>query len=1084
MNKQPFIHLHHHSTYSVQDGIGYPDEIIENCLSKGFDTIAITDHGTMDCTADYYLTVKRHYPEFKPIFGCEFYMVRDLKETTAKLAHLEETREEYSSQEYKEARRGIIRLYHLTLLAKNFNGLQNLYQLVFEGFKNFYYKPRIDMNLLMKYSKDVICLSGCTGGFLNNHIRDQKVTDKFMETFKKDLYLEIQFNELDIQRELNKDILWAHKNYGLPLVYTNDGHYLNKEDNIVQDTLLLIQQKKTIKDENKWQFTTRHLYIKQANDVRQFNKEFNYKIQKKMFDDMLGTSLDINAKIDKFDFDESIKILTFKNNNKILIDAANKGLRKKKLNTKKEYKQRLDFELDIIKKKNISDYFILISDITDNMSKKMIIGPGRGSAAGSLVSYVLGITNVDPIKHKLFFERFISIDRPEMPDIDIDFQYPDQAKQFLRDKYGEENVAVISTLGTFQPKNLIKDICRVFDLIDFHEVNTFTKQIEKEIKNYIQEAEINKGLIYFDYQLCYDQLPTFRNFIDTYKDKHPEIIHSLTVLLNQVRYLGKHAAGVVVCENLKEKMPLKIQKNEIVCPFVEGATKRTLNDLGFIKIDILGLNTLSIVDYILKKNKLTVDIFDTIDLNDKKVYKFIYEDLNLFGIFQFETSLMKRLIKDVKPTQFNDLSALNSIGRPGPLKAGITAQFGLRKNGIEPEVYVDPKVKPILQESYGLIIYQEQIMEIVKKLAGFTNLETEVLRKILFKKSKEAEKENAIKIKKLKTKFITGCIQNGMEKKKVEKLWDEMAVFGSYAFNKAHSVSYAMLAYWTSYLKTYYTIDFYVALLNIKDAEHYNIIIAEAKQNGVKFRQLNINEMDADFKNIKSEIVFGLRHIKNVGDKAVDEIMKAKNKTKFVSLTEFLCSPKISWTKVNKRVMTSLILVGCFDAISQVNRKQLLEFYSLFLEKKNKIGVNKMDKETIIAKVGAQVLETITDNYTDTEMKEFEDEYLNCNFRYDVWNGPKLKRAIPKLNPFDESRSGRDLMLVTRIKEHVAKNGLMAFIDGVDRFGIERNVVVFADKWTKGMIKVNKVYLVKYYKKDDSPFMLYGSFIDFDKVKI
>lgn len=1048
--KQPFIHLHHHSSFSTQDAIGSPEEIIENCIEKGFDSIAITDHGNLDSFASFYLACQNKYKDFFPIFGVEFYMVEDIEKTDIKIEELKlkKKKKEIKGKEYKEKFAEARRNYHIILLAKNKEGLSNIFQLVYESYKNLYYKPRIDKKLIKKYSKNLICLSGCLSGYMNNFIEDKKEVKFFQDIFKDDLYIEIQFNEMKQQKEQTKLLLKKAKEYKIKFVYTNDGHYLEKGQHLTQEALLMINGKKTISSKDRFSFDTKNLYIKTVKDIKEFNKKYNYKISKKDFDVMLKNSIEIKNKIEKIELDTSPKLMKFPDSyNKIKLKCE-KELKRRGLDNKK-YKDRLKFELSVIKKKKIADYFYLVYLITKEMRKEMFVGAGRGSGVSSLVNFLLNITRVDPIKHGLLFYRFLSEDRGDIPDIDLDFENQDRVKEFLREKFGEENVARISTIETFQIKQTIKDICRIFELYEFKEINKKTKMFDKELETLEENDENFEKNISFKY--LKENSEIFKNI---FKTKKYNIENIFDDLYGQIRHKGLHAGGIIILPELNKKAPLRIMKDkneikEAVIPFSEGQGKNDLSGLGFIKLDILGIKTLSIMNYVIKKNNLSINDLYKIDFEDKKIYDFIYKEKNLTGIFQFETPTMAGLIRRLEPDNFNLLVSLNALARPGTLHSGITDEFIERRMGRSEVVYDHPILEKTLKNNYGLMIFQEDIMMVLHKLAGFEMSVVNKIRKLLSKKLSEGK----AKINKYKKEFIIGCKKvSGIEKEKAEKIWKDIEMFTTYSFNLAHSCAYTYMAYQCSYLKTYYLFDFYESLFNIKSESNFSKIKNEAKKNGAEFSKIDINTINKEFYHKEKTFYFGMNKIKGIGDKAADVIIEERNKKKFKSFEDFL-SRDIDFRVVNKRVVNCLILIDAFHNITEMNQRELMIFFEEFRKNKNKKKKIKIKIEKI-------------EDFAEEEKIENEVKLLSCNWSYDPWDWKKVEKIKSKLQRFDNTRDGRDLLLVAKVKEYKAKNGLMAFVSGEDIDGDLRDITIFANHYEKNSIKENAVYLFYFWKDD------------------
>lgn len=892
MNRKGFVHLHLHSEYSVLDGTLFVKEIVENALKEGMSAVALTDHGNLFGAIEFYKTATEK--GIKPIIGMETYITE-------------------GSMDVKGKESGPI--YHLTLLAETNEGYQNLLRISTEAYlKGFYYKPRIDKEFLKKHSKGLIALSGCLQGeiprkILSNYSDDDLISsvESYLEIFgKENFFLEIQDVGFGENKIVNRKLLEISSKLGVKTVATNDVHFLKPEDKLLQEIVISIQSGYKLDDPRRMRIETDQIYFKSAEEMWQLFGEL---------EEPLINTLEIAERVNvKLELDPTkIHLPRFEippqysDPHEMLVDLANKGLRRRfGEELPEEYRERLERELKVIKDLGFSQYFLIIWDLVNEAKKRDIpVGPGRGSAVGSLVLYAIGVTDVDPIKYGLIFERFLNPERVSPPDVDIDFAdlRRDEMIKYIREKYGEENVAQIITFGRAKAKQAIKDVARVLGL-PYSDSDKLTK------------AMVGSGSLEDEYEN--NQL--FRQLVDS-NSKYKEVFDLARRVEGRVRNISTHAAGVVIAPDKIYKIaPLyKSEDDETVTVQFD---MKSLELLGLLKVDLLGLRTLTIVNNTVEmvREKEPEFTLQNIPLDDNKTYELLSLG-DTTGVFQLESEGFRKALKRLKPDKIEDLVAILALYRPGPIKSGMLESYIRRKNKDEQVEYVDDRVREFLEETYGVIAYQEQVMLLASKLAGFSLGEADLLRKAMGKKQKEV-------MEKMMRSFVDGCVKNGIEEAKAVQIFNDIVPFAEYGFNKSHAAGYAQLAYITAYLKAHYPLEFIVANMNAEmNTQDFQDkvykFLSEARKLGFKVKSPSINESDFDFK-ISGEgvIVFGLGAIKNVGKSAVEEILLARARFgKFSSIEKFLTS--VDTRKVNRKTLESLIKAGAFDEIFE-NRKSLL----------------------------------------------------------------------------------------------------------------------------------------------------------------
>ena len=881
----PFTHLHVHTEYSLLDGASRIGDLIRTTKELGMDSIAITDHGAMYGVIDFYKEAKKQ--EIKPIIGCEVYLAPG------------------PCQAHKEV--DGVRYYHLILLAENQTGYRNLVQLVSQAnIQGMYYKPRIDKALLRKHHEGIICLSACIAGEIprailqDNMTRADALVKEYFDIFGKDnFFLEIQNHGLAEEKKANEGLVLLAKKYGVGLVATNDLHYVHRADSEFHDILLCVQMAKTVDDPDRMRFNSDDYYLKSPEEMAALFPEYPEAIAN-------TEKIAARCKVD-FEFGH-LQLPYYPIPEDYADDAAylralcEEAIPSHYADGTKEVRERLEYELEIIHRMGYDSYFLIVWDFISYSRKVGIsVGPGRGSAAGSIVAYLLGITNLDPLKYKLLFERFLNPERVSMPDIDVDFCYirREEVIDYVKKRYGYDHVAQIVTFGTMAAKGAIRDVGRVLNL-SFSEVSEIAKFIPNELKITIDKAL--KGSQ--DFRALYESNPTVKRVIDLARKLEGLPRHSST-----------HAAGVVIARNpLTDYLPVSVSEGTLVTEF----DKDHVEELGLLKMDFLGLRTLTVISDTIENIKHSrhesVDI-DAIPLEDELTVKMLCEG-RTGAVFQMESGGMTNLVRDLAPERFDDLIPLVALYRPGPLGSGMVEDFIAGRHGTKEVTYMHPLLEPILKETFGVVLYQEQVMQIVQVLAGFSLGQADLLRRAMGKKKHEilmAQKES----------FLAGCQKNGIEAGLANTIFDLLTHFADYGFNKSHSAAYALVAWQTAYLKAHYPAEFMAAMLtSIIDTQRVPAYIELCRRMGIAILPPDINASSSFFSVDGEAIRFGLAAVRNVGEAAIEGMVKAREEGgAFRSLFDF-CR-RMDMRTVNKRVLESLIKCGAFDSMG-AKRSQLL----------------------------------------------------------------------------------------------------------------------------------------------------------------
>lgn len=1065
----PFVHLHVHTQYSLLDGAIRFKHLFNRVRDFGMDSVAITDHGSMFGALEFYLNATDN--NIKPIIGCECYLApRKLTDKT--------------SQDGK-------RLSHLILLAENNEGYRNLCKLAsIAQLEGFYYKPRIDKEVLQKYSRGLIALSACLHGEIpmligEGNIKEADNAARFYQGLfgENNFYLELQNNGMEIQNKINEALVDMGNRLSIPLVATNDCHYLNKEDARAHEILLCIQTGKTVQDPSHFKFETDQLYFKSGEEMNNFFASTPDAI-KNTADIAKRCNIDMDFNNYHFPLYTAIEGNT---EQELLEQKVLHGFERvfAKIKSKNPaidenlYRQRLKHEMSVIISMGFPGYFLIVADFIKYAKDNNIpVGPGRGSAAGSLVAYSLGITNLDPIEHGLIFERFLNPARKSMPDIDVDFciNGRDKVLKYVVEKYGENRVSQITTFGSMKTRAVIRDVGRALD-IPLREIDEIAKMIPDVLNISLDDALTQEPRL--------SELARQRSDI-------AELITICRTLEGLTRHASTHAAGVVISDKpLDEYLPLYRGKNgELVTQF----DMKRVEKIGLVKFDFLGLRNLTVIantlSLISKQGNSPPDI-DSLDLTDQATYRLLAEG-NTTGVFQLESKGMKELLKRVRPENFEDITALVALYRPGPIESGMIDDYVERKHGRKSVEYLVPELEPILKETYGVIVYQEQVMKIAGVIAGYSMAEADDLRKAMGKKIVEimaAQRE----------RFVSGATANGVPKEKADTLFSLIDKFGGYGFNKSHSAAYALIAYQTAYLKTHYQVEFMASLLTSEMGSTDSVVkyISECSSNGVSVLPPDINESDRDFSVSDRNIRFGLVAVKNVGENAIEAVIETRNKDKFTSLFNF-CE-RVDLKKVNKRVIESLIKCGAFDSTGTFRSRMMailddaVEYGQRVQREKNSPQIGLFGEMT--ENESFQDIPRIPeiDEWNEKELLAFEKEYLGFYITGHPLN--KYKELITKytntdslaIKDMNDGEIARFGGIITNIKIIKTRKGDdMAYVVTEDMIGsIETTVFPSVYSLAVDVLAADKPIIIqgKIQKDEKSLKVLADTIVPFAKVE-
>ena len=942
-----FAHLHTHTEFSLLDGAGKIGVILDKCKELGMDSMAITDHGVMYGVVDFYKEALKR--DIRPVIGCEVYVAP--RSMDDKQAH---TDKEYA---------------HLVLLAENNEGYHNLMKLVSLGFtRGFYYKPRIDYDILAQYHKGLIGLSACLSGDIPKLLLDGQYQKAMLLATrleqimgKNNFFIEIQDHGLPEQKRTNPQLIQISRETSIPLIATNDIHYIKKEDSEAHEVLLCVQTGKTMEDPQRLRFATSEFYIKSPVEMEQLFKEYP---------DALENTIKIAERCHvDFDF-HTIHLPEYdvpegKPHAQYLHELCDKGLKLKYTNITKEIQDRLEFELRTIEQMGYVDYFLIVWDfIKYAKDHQIMVGPGRGSAAGSIVAYTLDITGIDPLKYNLLFERFLNPDRISMPDIDIDFCFERRQEviDYVIQKYGKDRVAQIITFGTMAARAAIRDVGRALN-IPYAEVDQVAKMIPFELNMNIERALQISG-----------ELAQHREENDTIR----KLLDTAQALEGLPRHASTHAAGIVISKMpIADYVPLQKNDENIVTQF----SMNLLEQLGLLKMDFLGLRTLTVIrdalDLIKNSTGNRVEL-ESLALDDPHIYEMLSLG-DTDGVFQLESAGMKQFMKELKPSSFEDIIAGISLYRPGPMEQ--IPRYVEGKYHPETIHYAHPLLEPILQVTHGCMVYQEQVMQIVRDLGGYSLGRSDLVRRAMSKKKKDVmQKERAYFIHGLEENgklIIPGAIRNGVPEQIANSIFDEMMAFAEYAFNKSHAAAYGVVAYWTAWLKYYYPVEYMAALMTsiMGNSSKIASYIQYCKKIGIPILPPDVNKSEPKFTVEGKSIRFGLVAVKNVGLNAILSILNIRQqKGEFIGFLDF-CQ-KLDSETINKKLVESLIKSGAFDSM-KVYRSQLMAVYEKTMEgvaqnrKRNIAGqVSLFDIEQPSVKAPAAVFETLP------QIKEYSMKYM------------------------------------------------------------------------------------------------------------
>ncbi|MEW5797371.1 MAG: DNA polymerase III subunit alpha [Bacteroidota bacterium] len=1041
-----FIHLHNHTHYSLLDGAATVETLLKAAADNNMPAVALTDHGVMFGAIEFYKKAKKK--NLKPIIGCEVYILTKGSRFT-KSKERDDGNDLLVSDGKTKKKRDY---HHLILLCKDIVGYKNLIKLVTLGHtEGYYYKPRIDFELLSQYHEGLVCMSACAGGVVANPLINgdyeeaKEIATMYKNLFGDDFYLEIQDHGIPAEKIVLRDMPKLAKELNIKLVATNDCHYIKKEHAVAHNVMLLIPDADASNppDINNLRYGTDQIYFKSAQEMCELFKEFPEAIANTLeITEKCNLNLELGKnQMPKFPIPPDAGVSTLE---EYLEKIAWEGLRKRYKEITPEIKARIEHELAVVKSMGYAGYFLIVADfIQAARDRGVMVGPGRGSAAGSIVAYATGITNVDPLKYDLLFERFLNPDRISMPDIDVDFSDSKREVviEYVRDKYGKDNVAQIITFGTLSSKAVLKDVARVLG-IPLSVVESINKQIPTILGKVmpIQEA--------------LDTLPDLKPFKENPDQKIQQMFEIAKVLEGMNRNAGMHAAGVVIApEPLVNFVPMyKTPSTELMTQF----TMKDLEEAGLLKMDFLGLRTLTVIenalDLIKKNHGVSIDL-DNIPENDAKTFE-LFGKGQTVAVFQFESSGMQDWLRKLKPTSISDLTAMNALYRPGPMEN--IGDFIKRKHGFAKIEYLHPKMEPILKETYGVIVYQEQVMRIASEIGGFTLAKSDLMRRAMGKKDKKI-------MEGLKAEFIEGAQKaSKLSEKLAGEIFDLIEKFASYGFNKSHSVAYSVVAYQTAYLKAHYPAEYMAATLTseINNTDKIVLFIDDCRKIGLQVLPPDVNESDKDFNVTNDGIRFGLAAIKNVGVNAVEAIVKARTeKGKFTSLYDFCM--KVDLHTVNKKTIEGLVLSGAFDSVTK-NRAQLFKAIEQMLAAASSAQVHAergqdslFGGSTQSAVVGTMVpqLPTIP-MWTDSEKLSREKEVLGFYV-----SGHPLLKYEKEINAFASIHLGdvegmkngsvKAGGVITSIKKKIDKKGnTMAFLT-IEDFTGKAECVVFSSLYKK-----------------------------------
>ena len=1025
MVQHPFVHLHLHSYYSLLDGLQEPAAYVKKAAEQGCPAIALTDHGVMHGGIDFYKACKEH--KIKPILGCEIYIA--FNKLTDKRPQIDNKRT------------------HCVLLAETQEGYQNLLQMTTVAhLEGYYYKPRVDWDLLKKHSKGLIALSGCLNGDIpeailaGNDDRVKEMIERFQDTFgKNNFFLELQDHPtIPQQKKVNEALILLHKKYGIPVVATADTHYVNPTDNEAQDIMICIQSGKNLSDTNRLSMMDADYSMRDPKELYNIFKDIPEALENTLkIADRCQVSFDFNTpRIPSFPMPAGKKPEGY------LKELCYEGLAKKYKNPGQELFDRLDYELKIITEMGFTGYFLIVWDFVKwAKDRGIVVGPGRGSAAGALVSYALDITEIDPIQYGLLFERFLNPARISMPDIDLDFadNRRDEVIDYVAEKYGRDRVAQICTFGTMAARAAVKDVGRVLG-VPFVEMNEFAKLIPERPGTKLRDA--------------IEESAELRSAIEK-TEVFQQVMANALKLEGAVRHVSVHACAVVIADE-----PL-VQYTALQRPpkdeggIITQYSAKPLEALGLLKMDFLGLKNLTILQTALKiieRTKGKKINLKEIPMDNKKTFALLARG-ETTGVFQLESAGMKRYLKELKPTEFEDIIAMVSLYRPGPME--WIPEYIAGKHGRKKIAYLHPSLQPLLKTTYGIAIYQEQILQIAREFAGFSLGEADILRRAIGKKI-------ALELEAQREKFIDGAVKKGYDPNLAIKIFDKVIEpFAGYGFNKSHGASYAMIAYQTAYLKAHYPTEFMTALMSADygNTDRIVIEIGECEQMGIQVLPPDVNESLSNFTVVEDgKIRFGLSAIKGLGENSVEVIMQARGKEPFRSLADF--TTRVPAKILNKKSIEALAFAGALEALGE--RRQVgLNYEILSSFAKTATASHQTGQAGLFDGIGAEAYAPLhemklapTEPASTTQRLQWEKEYLGLYVSSHPLAGLK-KYFQAKTIPLDQlNTKGVNKLIkiggiITGVRKVTTKKGdMMALLQLEDPFG-RGEAVVFPNHYAK-----------------------------------
>ena len=1115
--KIPFVGLHAHSVAgSIFDAMGFPAEHMDFCHENGGEALALTDHGNMNGFSHQLLHWKKMKSEgksFKPIFGVEAYFLPSIEEwredydrikadakqakSLAKQGDTSGATVEDEDASKKAIKSVINRRRHLVLLVQNQTGLTNLFKLISESYKeeNFYRYPRVDYKMLNKHSEGIVAASACLGGpYAGNYwanreegpeaVREamRETTRRFVEIFGDRWHGELQWNNIPEQHELNQYIIEMNKEFGIPLISTADSHYPNPDawrDRELYKRLGWLGKGAPAWAEDNTELPPGveeigyELYPKNGNQMwdsyKYYSKSCGIEYDDQLVMDSITRTHDIAFNmIEDFTPDTTVKLPNFVvpagfTAEQALVNYSLEGLRNLGFHDNKEYTDRLQTELDVIEDRGFSKYFLTMKAISDKANEVQLTGPGRGSAAGSLVAYVLGITQIDPIKYGLLFERFLRKDATDYPDIDYDVAEPMELKELLMEEWGKNSVVPISNWNTLQLKSLIKDISKFYG-VPFIEVNKVTSQMIFEATPLAKlKHGIKAGVYSPTWKEVMELSPSLRGFLV----KYPHIKTHAEALIGQVRSCSRHAGGVLIADDLNEHMPIISSGGVRQSPWAEGQNVRHLEPLGFIKFDLLGLSTLRMIEgairHILKRHhnnpdptfKDVQDFYnanlhpDKIDFDDQKVYKNVFQKGNFAGIFQFTEMRAQEFCANAKPKSLVDISAITSIYRPGPLSANVHEQYIQAKSMPHEIDYINEHIKEVTQETYGFLIFQEQIALLAHKLGKNISLdEGNLLRKVLTKKG--TGKGHEVKMR-IHDKFINGCIEKGIRQREAEDMWERFEYFSGYGFNKSHAISYSAISFQCAWLWNYYPVEWMASFLDKEPEKRKERAINIAKQNGFTIEKADVNRSSFVWEidpNNDRKLVQPLAGLKGLGDAAIQQIVDHRP---FATIEDFLFHDDIVYSKLNKKALDRLTRAGAMNSLMDERFSGRKHFWSavavdrVYNRKKFNENIEKYYPDGDFS--AAEEIENLTSItgifpmhlvVTPEVQRQLDEHYIPPISDYDPELG--LVWFIPREIIRKKTKNGKPYWIVAVIDSNSAltKFRCWAIVEGKDRIHLNR----------------------------------------------